>query len=128
MAPRSMTLDVLVRLKDSLSSPLRGLQRSLEGISNMAKKIGIVGTAVAAISFMAPIQEAAAFQQKLVDIPIASPVPAHGGQQTAARTAVDVGGVLRIELASGLRMTGSTPNSPGVSIIASNNGRTVGRA
>lgn len=63
-----MALDVMVRLKDSLSSPLRGLMRSLEGVTNMAKKIGVVGTAIAAISFMAPIQEAAAFQQKLVDI------------------------------------------------------------
>lgn len=68
MAPRSMTLDVLVRLKDSLSSPLRGLMNSLQGVANMARKIGVVGTAVAAISFMAPIQQAAAFQQKLVDI------------------------------------------------------------
>ncbi len=68
MAPRSMTLDVLVRLKDLLSGPLRGLQTNLERIGNMAKKIGVVGTAIAAISFMAPIKEAAAFQQKLVDI------------------------------------------------------------
>ncbi|WP_188134323.1 phage tail tape measure protein [Rhizobium sp. RU35A] len=34
----------------------------------MARKIGLVGTAIATISFMGPIQEAAAFQQKLLDI------------------------------------------------------------
>lgn len=68
MSGRNMQLDVIVRLKDLLSSPLRGLTRSLEGVVNMAKKIGIVGTAIAGISFLSPIHEAAAFQQKLVDI------------------------------------------------------------
>ncbi|TBZ17031.1 phage tail tape measure protein [Rhizobium leguminosarum] len=65
---RSMTLDVLVRLKDLLSSPLRGLRRSLQGVVDTAKKIGLVGTAIAAISFMQPMKEAAAFQQQLLDI------------------------------------------------------------
>ncbi|MGM5087998.1 phage tail tape measure protein [Rhizobium sp. 814_E9_N1_1] len=65
---RSMALDVLVRLKDLLSSPLRGLRRSLQGVVDTAKKIGLVGTALAAISFMQPMKEAAAFQQQLIDI------------------------------------------------------------
>ncbi|MBY3342730.1 phage tail tape measure protein [Rhizobium laguerreae] len=65
---RSMTLDVLVRLKDLLSSPLRGLRRSLQSVVDTAKKIGLVGTAIAAISFMQPMKEAAAFQQQLLDI------------------------------------------------------------
>jgi hypothetical protein len=65
---RNMNLDVIVRLKDLLSGPLRGVKRALEGVANMARKIGIVGAAVAGISFLAPIQEAAAFQQQLLDI------------------------------------------------------------
>jgi hypothetical protein len=65
---RSMALDVLVRLKDLLSSPLRSLRRSIQGVVDTAKKIGLVGTAIAAISFMQPIKEAAAFQQSLLDI------------------------------------------------------------
>ncbi|RFB91763.1 hypothetical protein B5K08_15810 [Rhizobium leguminosarum bv. trifolii] len=65
---RSMALDVLVRLKDLLSSPLRGLRRSIQGVVDTAKKIGLVGTAIAAISFMQPMKEAAAFQQMLLDI------------------------------------------------------------
>lgn len=65
---RSMALDVLVRLKDLLSSPLRSLRRSLQGVVDTAKKIGLVGTALAAISFMQPMKEAAAFQQQLIDI------------------------------------------------------------
>ncbi|ANM05225.1 phage-related minor tail protein [Rhizobium phaseoli] len=65
---RSMSLDVLVRLRDLLSSPLRGLRRSIQGVVDTAKKIGLVGTAIAAISFMQPMKEAAAFQQRLLDI------------------------------------------------------------
>lgn len=65
---RSMALDVLVRLRDLLSSPLRSLRRSIQGVVDTAKKIGLVGTAIAAISFMQPIKEAAAFQQSLLDI------------------------------------------------------------
>ncbi|NLS00178.1 phage tail tape measure protein [Rhizobium sp. P38BS-XIX] len=68
MSARSMALDVLVRLKDQLSGPLRGLRNQLQRITEFSKKIGLIGTAIATISFMAPIQEAAAFQQKLVDI------------------------------------------------------------
>ncbi len=68
MSARSMALDVLVRLKDQLSGPLRGLRNQLQKITEFSKKIGLIGTAIATISFMAPIQEAAAFQQKLVDI------------------------------------------------------------
>jgi hypothetical protein len=68
VANRNMNLDVIVRLKDLLSGPLRGVKAALDGVANMARKIGIVGAAVAGISFLAPIQEAAAFQQQLLDI------------------------------------------------------------
>lgn len=63
-----MNLDVIVRMRDLLTGPLRRLRSSLEGISNFARKIGVVGAAVAAISFMGPMREAAAFQQQLIDI------------------------------------------------------------
>lgn len=68
MSNRNMALDVIVRLKDLLTGPLRRLRSTLDGIAGMARKIGLVGGAVAAISFMGPIQQAAAFQQKLLDI------------------------------------------------------------
>lgn len=68
MASRNMNLDVIVRLRDLLSGPLRGLKGALDGISSAARKIGIVGAAVAGISFLGPMQEAAAFQQQLIDI------------------------------------------------------------
>ncbi|WP_084174662.1 phage tail tape measure protein [Afifella pfennigii] len=68
MSSRSMALDVLVRLRDRLSGPLRRLRNNLRSLGNAARQIGFVGTAIAAISFLGPIQEAAAFQQKLLDI------------------------------------------------------------
>lgn len=68
MAGRNMTLDVLVRLRDLLSGPLRGLKNNLAGLANFARKIGVLGAAIGALSFLGPIQEAAAFQQKLLDI------------------------------------------------------------
>lgn len=63
-----MNLEVIVRLKDLLSRPLRGLRSALDGIGKAARQIGLVSGAIAAISFMGPIQEAAAFQQQLLDI------------------------------------------------------------
>src|SRR3989338_6521167 len=68
MAGRSMSLDVLVRLRDQLTGPLRRLRDQLKSLSDFARKIGLLGAAIAAISFMGPIKEAAAFQQKLLDI------------------------------------------------------------
>lgn len=68
MASRSMALDVLVRLRDNLSGPLRRLQGNLKSLAGFARKIGLLGTAIAAISFMGPVREAGAFQQKLLDI------------------------------------------------------------
>ncbi|WP_417436599.1 phage tail tape measure protein [Hoeflea sp.] len=68
MSNRNMNLDVIVRMKDMLSSPLRRLTAGLRSIGNVARNIGLVGTAIAAISFMGPINQAAAFQQQLLDI------------------------------------------------------------
>ncbi|MFG1466800.1 phage tail tape measure protein, partial [Xanthobacter sp. DSM 24535] len=53
-----------------LTAPLRGIQRQFERLSGLAKRIGVLGGAVAAISFMLPIQSAAAFDQKLRDIAV----------------------------------------------------------
>lgn len=68
MSSRSMNLDVIVRMRDLLSGPLRRLRSSLEGIASFSRRIGILGAAIAGISFLAPIDQAAAFQQKLLDI------------------------------------------------------------
>ncbi|MBD8554921.1 phage tail tape measure protein [Rhizobium sp. CFBP 8762] len=65
---RGLNLDVLVRLRDRLSAPLKRLTASLQKLSSMGRKIGVVGAAVATISFMGPIAEAAEFEQKLLNI------------------------------------------------------------
>ncbi|WP_158555156.1 phage tail tape measure protein [Fulvimarina endophytica] len=65
---RSMNLDVLVRLRDRMSGPMRRLRSNIQSLSNVGRQIGFVGTAIAAISFIAPIREAAAFEQQLLDI------------------------------------------------------------
>lgn len=57
-----------MRLRDRLTGPLRRLTGTLKGLASFATKIGVLGAAVAAISFMGPIREAAAFEQKLLDI------------------------------------------------------------
>jgi len=64
----AMALDVLVRLRDQLSGPLRALRNNLRSLANFGRQIGILGAAIGAISFMQPIKEAAAFQQQLLDI------------------------------------------------------------
>ncbi|MCD2176440.1 phage tail tape measure protein [Rhizobium sp. C1] len=68
MSGRNMALDVLVRLKDLLSGPLKRATGVVKGFTDTIRKIGLVGTALAAISFTAPIAQAAEFQQKLLDI------------------------------------------------------------
>ncbi|WP_018701397.1 phage tail tape measure protein [Amorphus coralli] len=68
MANRSMALDVLVRLRDRMSGPMRRLQGNLRSLVNVGRQIGFIGTAIAAISFLGPIQQAAAFEQQLLDI------------------------------------------------------------
>lgn len=65
---RSMNLDVLVRLRDRLSPGLRRLRGNIRSLANAGRQIGFIGTAIAAISFLGPIQQAAAFEQKLLDI------------------------------------------------------------
>ncbi|MEO2039817.1 MAG: hypothetical protein ABGW90_14160, partial [Martelella sp.] len=68
MAAGQMALDVLVRLRDLMSGPLRRLSGAVRGFTSLASRIGIVGAAIAGISFIAPIAEAAEFQQTLLDM------------------------------------------------------------
>lgn len=67
MAGRTMDVSVLVRLVDRLTGPLRAIQNRIAGLAALGQRIGILGAAAAAISFMAPINSAAAFDQKLRD-------------------------------------------------------------
>ena len=74
MAGRDMKVSVLVQLVDRLTAPLRGITGMLGGLGSrlgdIGRRIGIVGGALAGLSFMAPIQQAAAYDSLLRDIAI----------------------------------------------------------
>ncbi|MDP3408188.1 phage tail tape measure protein [Bosea sp. (in: a-proteobacteria)] len=74
MANRDMKVSVLVQLVDRLTAPLRGMTRGIAGVANrigdLGRRIGLIGSALAALSFMAPIQQAAAWDAQLRDIAI----------------------------------------------------------
>lgn len=68
MSGKTMDVSVIVKLVDRLTAPLRGLQRGFERFGAIARRIGTIGAAIAGISFAVPIQQAAAFDQKLRDM------------------------------------------------------------
>ncbi|MGO4523969.1 phage tail tape measure protein [Microvirga sp. 2MCAF35] len=84
MSGRSMAVSVIVRLKDMFSSGIGGLINRLRSLSNMGgrlnslgssiakfgREVGVLGGALAALSFAAPLQSAAAFDSQLRDIAI----------------------------------------------------------
>lgn len=74
MANRDMKVSVLVQLVDRLTAPLRGMTRGIAGVANrvadLGRRIGVVGAALAAVSFMGPIKQAAAWDAQLRDIAI----------------------------------------------------------
>lgn len=68
MAGRTMDVSVLVRLVDRITGPLGAIQRKFAQFAAIGQRIGILGAAVAALSFMGPITSAAQFDQSLRDI------------------------------------------------------------
>ncbi len=74
MANRDMKVSVLVQLIDRLTAPLRGMTNAIAGVANrvadLGRRIGVVGAALAALSFTAPLQQAAAWDAQLRDIAI----------------------------------------------------------
>lgn len=65
MASRSMDVSVMVKLVDRVTGPLSALMRRFEQFAALGRRIGIMGAAVAAISFAVPLASAAAFDQQL---------------------------------------------------------------
>ncbi len=69
MANRDMKVSVLVQLVDRLTAPLRGMTRGIASVANrvadLGRRIGVVGAALSALSFAAPIQAAAAWDSQL---------------------------------------------------------------
>lgn len=74
MADPNLKVSVLVQLVDRLTAPLRGLTRGIgataRAVGELGRRIGVIGGALAALSFMSPIQQAAAWDGILRDIAI----------------------------------------------------------
>lgn len=68
MANSDMKVDILVSLKDRVSASLGKLKANMERVGAAMRKIGAATAIISAISFMGPLNEAAAFQQQLLDI------------------------------------------------------------
>ena len=68
MANSDMKVDILVSLKDRVSGSLGKLKANMERAGAAMRKIGAATAIISAISFMGPLNEAAAFQQQLLDI------------------------------------------------------------
>ncbi|MBW6402030.1 phage tail tape measure protein [Roseomonas sp. HJA6] len=81
-AGRDMRARLLLTLRDGISAGLGQLQRQLNGIAGMARRIGAVGAALAAISFAGPVQAAAQYQDTLLQAQITA-----GGVGAAAHAA-----------------------------------------
>jgi TP901 family phage tail tape measure protein len=71
-----MKVSVVVGLVDRLTAPMRGLVGQFQAmgsrLANVGRQIGVIGGALAAVSFLGPMQTAAAFDAQLRDIAITS--------------------------------------------------------
>ncbi|SIP96256.1 phage tail tape measure protein [Bosea sp. TND4EK4] len=85
MADPNLKVSVLVQLVDRLTAPLRGLTRGIgataNAVANLGRRIGVVGGALAALSFTAPLQQAAAWDAQLRDIAITAGKVGSGVEQ-----------------------------------------------
>lgn len=101
-AGRDMRARLLLTLRDGISSGLGALQRQLNGIAGMARRIGAVGVALAAISFAGPVQAAANYQDALLQAQMTA-----GGVGPAAHAAAAEAGRAweRLALETGQRST-----------------------
>ncbi|MDI4664718.1 phage tail tape measure protein [Xanthobacter autotrophicus] len=81
MAGKTMEVSVLVKLIDRMTAPLRGLQRAFERFGAIARRIGTIGAAIAGISFAVPLQQAAAFDQKLRDMVVTAGAFGQGAER-----------------------------------------------
>jgi TP901 family phage tail tape measure protein len=76
---RTMDVSVIVSLRDRLTQPLRALTTRFQAF---ARGVGIVGATIAGLSFLGPIQQAAAFEQSLRDIAVTAGLTGDAVQQS----------------------------------------------
>jgi Phage-related minor tail protein len=64
-ANRDMTASLILRLVDRISAPLAGLRTKLSGLGTAARRVGLGFGVLAGLSFLGPLQQAAAFEDSL---------------------------------------------------------------
>jgi TP901 family phage tail tape measure protein len=111
---RNMVAQFILRLRDLVSPGLRQVQQRLAGLRDAAARIGAIGAVIGAISFMGPIQQAAAFDQRLRDIAVTAGQSGAEVQRSIAEMARQFGD---LALATGQRSSG-VAEAAGVLIAA----------
>lgn len=69
-AGRNLVARFILSLRDNVSPGLAAIRRRLDALRGVAGRIGAIGAVVAGISFMAPIQGAAALEGRLRDLAV----------------------------------------------------------
>lgn len=113
-AGRQMVASFVLRLKENVSPGIDALRRRLDSLRATANRIGAIGAIVAGISFMQPIQSAAAFEQILRDTAITA---GRTGNAVEAMIARQREGIGRLALETAQRSTDVA--QAGASLIAS---------
>jgi TP901 family phage tail tape measure protein len=93
MGRNTMVASFLLRLRDLVSPGLRVVQQRLNAVREAAGRIGAIGAVVGAISFLAPIREAAAFDQRLRDIAVTAGQAGAEAQRSIRDMARQFGGL-----------------------------------
>jgi TP901 family phage tail tape measure protein len=90
VADRDMKVSVLVQLVDRLTAPLRAITRGIGAMANsvgdLGRRIGLIGGALAALSFAGPIQAAAKWDEALRESAITLGKTGAGVEEFMART------------------------------------------
>jgi hypothetical protein len=84
-AGRNLIASFILRLVDRLSPGLQRIQGMLQRTRDMAGRIGAIGAVVAGISFMAPLREAAAFDDVLRQTAITAGQSGRAAQSAVAQ-------------------------------------------
>lgn len=67
-AGRDMRARLVLFVQDNISPAIGALQRRLNGLANLSRRIGIVGGALAGLSLAGPLHQAAAYDTQLRDL------------------------------------------------------------
>ncbi|UPY36209.1 phage tail tape measure protein [Sediminicoccus sp. KRV36] len=97
---RNLVASFVLRLQDRTSAGIGALQRRLQGLASMVRRIALIGGAAGALSFAGPIQSAAAFETRLRDVAITAGTAAGELPQAIAQMRGELEG-----LASQYRLT-----------------------